>query len=1523
MPTLKLCLLGSFQAFHRRIPLTDFESDKARALLAYLAVEYNRPHRREFLAGLFWPETPERAARTNLRSALANLRQVIHDHQVTPPYLKITRQTIQFNQDADSWVDVNLFINNFDRYSELQLKQTDTELDELTLESTLHELEGAINLYQGEFLSGFYINDAHQFEEWVLITRESLQRQALQSMHWLAEHFYSTGSYEQALHFAQRQTAVEPYQEVAQQQVMWTLALMGRRSEAIAHYERFRELLQTELGVEPLEQTQEMYAQLLAGELPGSPITDLILRREPRAVGDCPYRGLDVFREVDASFFFGREEITDRLAEVVAGPTSLAAIVGASGSGKSSALYAGLIPKIRTENNWTILDFRPGTQPFLALSTTLTPILNPQLSEPEARQEAQALSESLQQRDVQLFDVLQKVWNKSTTTNRMLLVIDQFEELFTLCPDAEIRRRFLDVLLGAVEAGNEKKISPIVVLIAMRADFMGQALSYRPFADVLEGQLTIIGPMNQTELRAAIEKPALKQGSSFEPGLPSRILNDVGDEPGNLPLLEFALTLLWDQLDQGWLTHAAYEDTGEVKGALVSFAEEVFLALNKIQQENTRRIFVQLVQPGRGTEDTRRLATRDEFGDENWELIQHLANKRLVVTGSDSKGRETVEIIHEVLIGEWNRLRDWMDSDRNFRIWQEDLRTAYDQWEESDRSNDALLRGVALGKAENWLNERDDDLSEMERQFIQASLKEKMERQAEERLRQERERSLEQRSRTILRILVVVLLLATAISIGFAWVARSEARQAIEASSLSLAANANQALNDKDSTSAMLLAMAANRIENPPTESQRILLDAAFSPGPREALFLFETVENAEGPALSLVVSPDGRTALIGLFDGKIILWDIENRREIRRFDGHSPGKFHINRTVQNSGVNDLAFSPDGDQAISGGDDGAVILWDVNTGEEVRRFEGHTGAVRTVEISPDGLTAVSGGLSGESLNEPGELVLWDLNTGKELRRFDGNAGAVVDLSISPDGGSLIASSGEVDYLGTPFQSYSLILWDIETGEIIHDFGNLDRDNPAVSIGSVCTHILSEKGTDQTQTTEEQCTSYAITGSTDHNLYQWDIQTRELIKTLEGHSDLVTSLAISPDGRKALSGDGNGEVILWNLDSGEIIARFNAHSSWITDIVYNPDGRSAFSLALDGRIIQWDLHNAAQINRFEGHKTAVLDVAYIPETKQFVSVSGSYDPAAPIIEEESMRIWNLETKQQTGSLDWYLSDIFQVAISPDGRRALSGMMVDQIVRLWDLATGREIRRFEGHNLPVLSVAFLPDGSKGVSGAVDGMIILWDLNTGREIRRFLGHEGGIWALDVSPDGSTALSGSDDYLVIMWDLETGEEIKHFVGHEDTVSGVAFSPDGLRAVSGDTGGSIIEWDLETGTEIHRFSGHGGTGPVGRTRVAYHPNGEIILSSGWDGTLALWDLKTGEEIHRFRGHDTDFIFDVAISPDGESALSCGTDQTIIQWGLDIPPLEELTEWIEDNRFVRDPTCDERELYQIEPLCSP
>ena len=202
---------------------------------------------------------------------------------------------------------------------------------------------------------------------------------------------------------------------------------------------------------------------------------------------------------------------------------------------------------------------------------------------------------------------------------------------------------------------------------------MGQALAYRPFADVLQGAAILMGPMNRDELRSAVEKPAELQGAVFEAGLVDRLLDDVGNEPGNLPLLEFALTLLWENHDSGWLTHAVYDSIGLVDGALASYADQVYASLEPGEQERARNALLQLVKPGEGTEDTRRVAVKEELGEENWKVIQLLADQRLVVTGLDATGNETAEVVHEALIQKWGRFKQWIETDRTFRSWQERL----------------------------------------------------------------------------------------------------------------------------------------------------------------------------------------------------------------------------------------------------------------------------------------------------------------------------------------------------------------------------------------------------------------------------------------------------------------------------------------------------------------------------------------------------------------------------------------------------------------------------------------------------------------------------------------------------------------------------------------------------------------------------------------------------------------------------------------------------------------------------------
>jgi energy-coupling factor transporter ATP-binding protein EcfA2 len=435
----------------------------------------------------------------------------------------------------------------------------------------------------------------------------------------------------------------------------------------------------------------------------------------------CPYRGLFAFREQDAPLFFGREVFINRLVEAVQ-RQCLVAVIGPSGCGKSSIIFAGLLPHLRREADRLIAPFRPGARPFHALAASLVPTLEPDMSETERLIEIRRLADALEQGNLGLSEVVVRILQKSPEVHRLVLIVDQFEELYTLCSDPEMRRRFVDRLLEAVQVGHEDRHLPDVTLVlTLRADFLGNSLTYRPLADALQDANLVLGPMTRQELRQAIENPAAKQGLTFEPGLVERILDDVGSEPGNLPLLEFALTSLWKQ-SSGQLTHAAYEAIGRVQGALTCYADSEFEGLSQTEQLRAQRVFMQMVRPGDGVQDTRRLATRAELGEDDWRLVQRLADARLVVTDRDPAGQETAEIVHETLLRSWRQLRDWMEADRFFRAWQEKLRVGLGQWLASGRDEGALLRGVPLVQAERWLAERQDDLGLIERRYIRESI---------------------------------------------------------------------------------------------------------------------------------------------------------------------------------------------------------------------------------------------------------------------------------------------------------------------------------------------------------------------------------------------------------------------------------------------------------------------------------------------------------------------------------------------------------------------------------------------------------------------------------------------------------------------------------------------------------------------------------------------------------------------------------------------------------------------------------
>ena len=543
----------------------------------------------------------------------------------------------------------------------------------------------------------------------------------------------------------------------------------------------------------------------------------------------CPYQGLKAFREEHAAFFFGREQISKRLSEKVLKEPGLIAVIGPSGSGKSSIVHCGLLPLLRRQRPpakvWDAVSFTPGDRPFHRLARSLVPLLGSETSEVDRLMEAKKLGDSLAEGNLEIGSVAELIIEKSRGTDRLLVIVDQFEEIFTLSSEKD-RKAFVKSMVAAHGR------APLEFVITLRADYWGHVIALsRELSDRLEQSIVNVGPMARDELESAIVQPARKVGLSLESGLAERLLNDVGDEPGNLPLLEFALTELWAQRQGRSMTHAAYESFGGLSGAMSSRAGAELARLNPEERVSVRRIFTRLVQiavPGQGLQDVRQRLLLDDLGGAARPFVDRLAEARLLVTGRDDNNCETVEVSHEALIQGWTDLQAWLNEDREFLLWRQRLRLHLIEWQNTERDEGWFLRGDMLIEAERWWTARAPDFNEAERDFIGASSNHRRKILLEEEERR-REAESQRRRRVRNRAVVVVVLVALLVLSGLQWIrAGRQQRSALAQSLLSRALLTPAARFDE----ATLLAIESLELE--PTAEGEAMVREGFALLPRE-----------------------------------------------------------------------------------------------------------------------------------------------------------------------------------------------------------------------------------------------------------------------------------------------------------------------------------------------------------------------------------------------------------------------------------------------------------------------------------------------------------------------------------------------------------------------------------------------------------------------------------------------------------------------------------------------------------------
>ncbi|MFD8413623.1 helix-turn-helix domain-containing protein [Streptomyces sp. NPDC059650] len=1157
----------------------------------------------------------------------------------------------------------------------------------------------------------------------------------------------------------------------------------------------------------------------------------------PQSDGECPYRGLAAFTDRDADRFFGRERATAALVERVFeridhGPLLL---VGRSGAGKSSLLSAGLVPSLRRRGgfpaagaeSWPVVRFTPTPHPLQELLDCTAKVLGGDLG---------VTPRQLADRPERLLEAV----GRRGRTMRPVLLVDQFEEVFTLCGDDEERQAFVRVLCALATARPAPTPPPApgaepdpgagghvaaVVVLGLRADFSGNCLDLPELAAVFTDGLFVLPPMSVAELKEAVTRPAERAGLALEPGLVPLLLRDAGVRDGladaegagrqaapsgALPLVSHALLATWQRREGSVLTVAGYEHTGGIQGAVAQTAESVFARLYPAEQRMVRRILPALVHVAEDVGATRRRTARaallGQFTDAAApaaRVLDAFVRARLVTAD-----RDTVEITHEALLHAWPRLHGWIHADRDGLLVHRQLAAAAAEWEREGRDPSVLHRGTRLETARAWAEELDGGsrLTPLEAEFLRASTA------AEDARRTQARRRVRRRQRTLALLLVLLVLAVTAGGAAYRQRAQALAQEraarshALAAESASLAAGRPEA--------SMRLAEEAYLTEATP-QARGALLSTQSQP------FLGRLTGHS-GPVNAAAFAPGNRLLATAGSDGKVLLRRVSDRRTVATLT--MPGR-----------VRSIAFSPDGRTLAATSTDGPVRLWDT-AGHVTAELPAETAGARAVAYAPDGRTLAVAGADGT-------VQLRDPAAGAgPARILTGHTGRVEALAYAPDGRTL--ASGGADR--------TVRLWNTS--------GDPSGDRPAAVLtghtGGVLGVAFSPDGRS------------LASGGSDRTVRLWDVAERRATGTLTGHSDDVNAVAYLPDGTTVLSAGGDGATRLWDVRSGRTTATLAGHTDYVLALAVDPAGATLATASFDQSVVLWDLRGPLLASR---PFAEVWHAAYSPDGKLLATADG----------DRTVRVWDVPRRRVAAVFEGHAEAVYGVAFSPDGR-TLASAGSDGTVRLWDVAARIPTATLTGHGGIVYAVAFAPDGLTLASASADRTVRLWDVPGRAPLATLTGHTDFANDVAFSPDGRTLASAGDDLTVRLWDVAGRAPLATLTGHAGAVRAVAFAPDGRSLASSGNDGTVRLWDVRRHAVTAVLAGH-----VGAARgIAFSPDGRTLASSGNDRTVRLWDVPGRRLWAALTGHGN-AVWGVVFSPDGRTLASSSTDGTVRLWNPD------------------------------------
>jgi len=1184
-----------------------------------------------------------------------------------------------------------------------------------------------------------------------------------------------------------------------------------------------------------------------------------------------PYPGLLAFQEEDAAVFFGRErEIHEGLEQLRRlqrfGRARLLMVLGASGSGKSSLVRAGLLPRLRrSAESWIVVDpFRPRDDPFrefaAALSRTLeragTGRPRQRIEERLRRWEAGApaapaaarprdeapLAAALAALEAALrgranpaaarhLDLLRAALETPGAEVREAaepsdaaaeagglgaLVADL--RLGSHRPDAQVLVTIdqFEELLGCpddhpgisflrlVRAALDDPAGAVVILATMRSDYLGE-FQKAPALVGLQFESLSLGPMPPESIAQTVDHPARAAGLDLEPGLTEALVEDARGEEA-LPLLAFTLRELWERhAEEGRLAVHQYRgELGGLSGSVARAADGV-LGVDELPPEierDLRKAFLQMVRLTEGGRFARRPARWRDVLEAVHEVLERFVQARLLVS-RDEDGERVVEVAHEALFRSWVRLRSWLDADREFLLWRERLRTARAQWQQTGFDEGALLRGVALEEARKWLAERPEGLAE-EREFIERSIALQRERQAAVQRR---------RRRTLLAAVGAAAVFLTLAAL--AWQESLAARRSAVEQRAALLAKTAEDVRDPLLGAHLLLAGADLVDGREPSGGGRAARYTAGQPIARSVL------RGHTDPVTTLAFSPDDQFLVTGSDDGTARVWRRDGTGRPVVLSGHEDR------------VTSVAFAPDGGRVLTASADGTARVWHADgTGAPVV-LTGHGGELYGAAFSPDGARVVTASADGTAR-------VWAAAGGGAPVVLEGHQGPVRWAAFSPDGA----------WVATGSEDRTARLWPADgSGRPIVLAGHDDW---------VWNGDFSPDG------------ARLATASTDGTARIWGVGGGSEPVVLAGHEGWVWRAVFSRDGRSVATASADSTARIWRADGAGAPVVLDSHDDWVRDVAFGPGDATVLTASHDGTARVW-APSGERSSELAGHEGWVRSAAF------------SHDGAwvATVSDDATVRLWSAEVVPDPIVLEGHEHHVWDADFSGDGARIASAS-TDRTARVWSLAGGSPAVVLAGHTDRVRTAEFSPDDARVVTSSDDGSARIWSADGAGEPVLLLGHSDKVLDATWSPDGARVATASYDRTVRLWDAAGGRPLGVLEGHRDWVRSVQFSRDGSKLLTASADRTIGLWRANGSGEPRFFRGHTDQVMIAR----FSPDESKIVSASADRTIRVWNADgTGEPLV-LEGHEG-LVWSASFSPDGARIVSASSDWTARVWNAD------------------------------------